>query len=71
MMDHKNESSAVNLKLCFIILTCISEDQYANSMMHDSNLTFKIFLHRAHMRHRKSTADRASKPQPLAATLLG
>ncbi|XP_001661944.2 UPF0668 protein C10orf76 homolog [Aedes aegypti] len=70
MMDHKNESSAVNLKLCFIILTCISEDQYANSMMHDSNLTFKIFLHRAHMRHRKATTDRASRPQPLAATLL-
>lgn len=53
MQDNKNESSAANLKLCFLILTCISEDQYANSMMHDSNLTYKIILHRAPMRHRK------------------
>ncbi|XP_053684606.1 armadillo-like helical domain-containing protein 3 isoform X2 [Sabethes cyaneus] len=70
MMDHKNESSFYNLKLCFIILTCISEDQYANSMMHDSNLAFKVHLQRTHMRHRKLTTDRISKPQPLAATLL-
>lgn len=27
MQDHKNESSATNLKLCLLILTCISEDQ--------------------------------------------
>lgn len=70
MQDHKNESSVVNLKLCLLILTCISEDQYANSMMHDNNLTFKVLLHRAHMRHRKLPVDRLSKPQPLAATLL-
>lgn len=42
MQDHKNESSAINLKLCFLILTCIAEDQYANSMMHDVNLSFKV-----------------------------
>lgn len=53
MQDNKNESSATNMKLCFLILTCISEDQYANSMMHDSNLTYKVLLHRAPMRHRK------------------
>lgn len=70
MQDHKNESSVVNLKLCLLILTCISEDQYANSMMHDSNLTFKVLLHRAHMRHRKLPVDRLSKPQPLTNTLL-
>uniref|UniRef100_A0A1Q3FXX5 Armadillo-like helical domain-containing protein n=1 Tax=Culex tarsalis TaxID=7177 RepID=A0A1Q3FXX5_CULTA len=68
MADHKNENSLTNLKLCFIVLTCISEDQYANSMMH--NLTFQVYLNKAHMRHRKLTSDRFSKPQPLAATLL-
>ncbi|XP_030373871.1 armadillo-like helical domain-containing protein 3 [Scaptodrosophila lebanonensis] len=70
MQDNKNESSIANLKLCFLILTCISEDQYANSMMHDSNLTFKVMLHRAQMRHRKLNVDRVGKSQPLAATLL-
>uniref|UniRef100_A0A0K8UX73 UPF0668 protein C10orf76 n=1 Tax=Bactrocera latifrons TaxID=174628 RepID=A0A0K8UX73_BACLA len=70
MQDNKNESSVANLKLCFLILTCISEDQYANSMMHDSNLTFKVMLHRAQMRHRKLNIDRVGKSQPLAATLL-
>lgn len=70
MQDNKNESSVANLKLCFLILTCISEDQYANSMMHDNNLTFKVMLHRAHMRHRKLHIDRVGKSQPLAATLL-
>ena len=70
MQDHKNESSAANLKLCLLILTCIAEDQYANALMHDVNLSFKVSLHRAHMRHRKIPVDRLSKLQPLAATLL-
>lgn len=70
MQDHKNESSITNLKLCLLILTCISEDQYANSMMHDANLTFKVLLHRANMRHRKLPAEKIFKPRPLAATLL-
>uniref|UniRef100_A0A182PW80 DUF1741 domain-containing protein n=1 Tax=Anopheles epiroticus TaxID=199890 RepID=A0A182PW80_9DIPT len=70
MQDHKSELSAINLKLCLLILTCIAEDQYANSMMHDTNLTFKVSLHRAHMRHRKLTSEKVSKPQPLANTLL-
>lgn len=39
-------------------------------MMHDSNLTFKVLLQRAQMRHRKLPTERFSKSQPLAATLL-
>jgi len=27
-------------------MTCISEDQYANSLMHDPNINFSIPLHR-------------------------
>lgn len=69
MQDHKNESSLTNLKLSLLILTIISEDQYANSMMHDMNLSFKVLLHRAHMRHRKLPVQ-ICKPRPLAATLL-
>ena len=70
MQDNKNESSVANLKLCFLILTCISEDQYANSMMHDNNLTFKVMLHYSQMRNRKLHADGVAKSQHLAATLL-
>lgn len=70
MQDNKNESSLTNLKLSFLILTCISEDQYANTMMHDANLTFKVLLQRTQMRHRKLPTERISKSQPLATTLL-
>lgn len=67
MKDYKPES-IVNCKLCFLILTCISEDSYANTLMHDENLNFKVTIHRAQMRHRKLPIDKSSKP--LAATLF-
>ncbi|XP_077294273.1 armadillo-like helical domain-containing protein 3 isoform X2 [Arctopsyche grandis] len=70
MQDTKTEPSINNCKLCFLILTCISEDQYANSIMHDCNLTFKVQLHRLPMRHRKVTPDKEAPSQTLAATLI-
>lgn len=71
MQDTKTEGGANTVKLCFLILSCIAEDQYANSLMHDISLTFKVHLHRMPMRHRKITGDKLALSQPLAATLLG
>ncbi|RZF43949.1 hypothetical protein LSTR_LSTR006757 [Laodelphax striatellus] len=70
MQDTKCEASMNTVKLCFLILTCIAEDQYANSLMHDVNLTFRVHLHRLpmRMRLRKPPPDKAS--QPLASTLI-
>lgn len=68
MKDYTRMESIVNTKLCFIILTCISEDSYANSLMHDENLNFKVQIHRAQMRLRRLTKEKDSKP--LASTLF-
>lgn len=69
MQDTKTDSGTNTVKLCFIILSCIAEDQYANSLMHDVSLTFKVQLHRMPMRHQKPNT-KAPSPQPLVAILL-
>ncbi|CAC5417865.1 Armadillo-like helical domain-containing protein 3 [Mytilus coruscus] len=46
LQDTKDVTQHNNAKLCLIILTCISEDQYANSLMHDINMNFRVPLHR-------------------------
>ena len=66
----RTEAILNNVKLCFLILSCIAEDQYANSLMHDANLAFRVQLHRVPMHHRK-LQDKIAPTQPLAATLLG
>ncbi|XP_078032643.1 armadillo-like helical domain-containing protein 3 isoform X2 [Augochlora pura] len=65
----RTEAIMSNVKLCFLILSCIAEDQYANSLMHDANLAFRVQLHRVPMHHRK-IQDKTAPVQPLAATLL-
>lgn len=42
MADTRTEASINKCSLCFITLTCIVEEQFANSIMHDQNLTFKV-----------------------------
>lgn len=68
MKDYTRTESIVNTKLCFLVLTCISEDSYGNSLMHDENLNFKVQIHRAQMRLRKLPKERLAKP--LASTLF-
>lgn len=69
MADTRSESSINKCSLCFIILTCIVEEQFANSIMHDQNLTFKVQLYRLPMRHRKIVLEEPPS-QPLASTLI-
>ncbi|XP_057332001.1 armadillo-like helical domain-containing protein 3 [Microplitis mediator] len=69
MQAIKTEAILNNVKLCFLILSCIAEDQYANNLMHDANLAFRVQLHRVPMYHRK-IHDKVAPTQPLAATLL-
>ncbi|KAM3964908.1 armadillo-like helical domain-containing protein 3 [Aphomia sociella] len=69
MADTRSETSINKCSLCFITLTCIVEEQFANSIMHDQNLTFKVQLYRLPMRHRKIVPEEPPS-QPLASTLI-
>lgn len=68
--DIKDVSRYNNTRLCLIILTCIVEDQYANSLMHDVNMNFHVPLHRMPMRHRKGSVDKKLPSRPLASAVL-
>ena len=69
MQDTRSEESSDNVKLCFLILTCITENQYANSVMHDPQLVYNIQLFRMPMRHRQPIQEK--KAQPVSVMLLG
>ncbi|KAH9523602.1 Armadillo-like helical domain-containing protein 3 [Bulinus truncatus] len=68
--ETKDPTRYNNAKLCLIILTCIAEDQYANSIMHDANMTFRVLLHKMPMRHRKGTTELNPPSRPLVCSLI-
>nr|CAG4640675.1 EOG090X027A [Eulimnadia texana] len=70
MQDTRSEAAYHSTKLCFLILTCVSEDEYANSLMHDAGLTFRVPLHRLPMRHRKVNPEKSPPFRPLVCGLL-
>ncbi|CAH1784643.1 unnamed protein product [Owenia fusiformis] len=70
MQNTRDETRFNNAKLCLTIMTCIAEDQYANSLMHDVNMNFRVPLHRMPMRHRKGMVDGEPPSRPLACSFL-
>lgn len=70
MQDTKVLQNASSSKLCFLILTCITEDQFANSILHDDNMTFHVLIHRMPMRHRKIRPADEKKSAALACWVL-
>lgn len=49
LQETKIETNNVydTIKLFMLVLVCISEDQYANSILHDSNVLYSVFLYQA------------------------
>lgn len=70
MANVKGDDGASHAKLCFIILTCITEDQYANAFLHDINITFSVPLYKVHLYHRSGHPDVVPPSRPLACALL-
>lgn len=70
MLCNKEKTSSNTLRLCFVILCCITEDQCANALLHDTSLAFKVPLHRVQMRHRKLAEQSDQICRPLAYSLL-
>jgi hypothetical protein len=42
-----DEEMCNTTKLCYLILLCITEDEFANATMHDENVIFSVYLHNA------------------------
>ncbi|XP_059904257.1 armadillo-like helical domain-containing protein 3 [Gadus macrocephalus] len=70
MQDTKEEHRLNSARLCLIILTCIAEDQYADSFLHDDNMNFRVNLHKMPMRHRKKGVDKNIPCRPLVCAVL-
>ncbi|KAI2803984.1 hypothetical protein BLOT_008124 [Blomia tropicalis] len=70
MLDMKDETTLESTRLCFIILTCITEDTCANSIIHDNNMGFIVNLQRMPMRHRKAPSLKAKGVRPLSHAIL-
>ena len=58
------------LRLAFIILTSIVDDQFSNSIMHDPASKFKVQIHRSKMLHRNLTDTTAKCNRPVVYSII-
>ncbi|XP_075591311.1 armadillo-like helical domain-containing protein 3 [Dermatophagoides farinae] len=71
MLGMKDGANTQTVRLCFIILTCITEDTSANSIIHDNNMSFIVNLRRMPMRHRKASMEKNRNVlRPICHTIL-
>ncbi|XP_075676447.1 armadillo-like helical domain-containing protein 3 isoform X1 [Dermatophagoides pteronyssinus] len=71
MLGIKDGANTKTARLCFIILTCITEDASANSIIHDNNMSFIVNLRRMPMRHRKVSMERNKNVlRPICHTIM-
>lgn len=69
IQDSKSEHGAHTSRLCFTILNCIVEDNYANAFLHDANMTFTVPIYKMNLYHRKVGLEIPTS-KPLASVLL-
>jgi len=67
--DTRSDHGASTAKLCFLVLNCIAEDQCSSAFLHDTNMAFRVPLHRKNLYHRKGHLE-MSASRPLACVLL-
>lgn len=53
----ENNNIYDTIKLFMLVLVCIGEDQYANSILHDSNVLYSVFLYKAVWFYNKTYFD--------------
>lgn len=70
LQETKMQNTYDSTKLFMLILVCISEDQYANSLLHDSNILYSVFLYQAKLRHRKLNIEKVLPSRQLACSIL-
>ncbi len=47
LQETKIDSNYDTIKMFLVILTCVTEDNYANSILHDSSILYSVFLYQA------------------------
>ncbi|KAF7491037.1 hypothetical protein SSS_01812 [Sarcoptes scabiei] len=70
MLGIKENVAQETIRICFLILTSITEDACANSIIHDRSIAFVVHLKRLPMRHRKLSIEKTKGLSPICSSVL-